>query len=199
MEAQPWWELSAWACSCLQSWALSTCSTSSPGWRGSKTGWSRSSSCSSSSAKPSCTRFHQRGEKLLEGHLEESLCHVVKKVPFEVNFYSKLPPGVKSRALLCLEVLPDQQRHFEGNGGHGGHLPHHPDPVQVGHPGHAFIDILSRKAIYGTIFVASCFTKTQQTFIDNINICYWSKRLKNFTPLQETCLCGPKFDHCLPS
>ena len=92
------------------------------------------------------SRFHQRGEKLLEGHLEESLCHVVKKVPFEVNSCSKLPPGVKSRALLCLEVLPDQQRHFEGNGGHGGHLPHHPDPVQVRHPGHAFIDILSRKS-----------------------------------------------------
>ena len=44
MEAQPWWELSAWACSRLRSWELSTCSTSSPGWRGSKTGWSRSSS-----------------------------------------------------------------------------------------------------------------------------------------------------------
>ena len=44
MEAQPWWESSAWACSRLQSWELSTCSTSSPGWRSSKTGWSRSSS-----------------------------------------------------------------------------------------------------------------------------------------------------------
>ena len=146
MEAQPWWESSAWACSRLQSWELSTCSTSSPGWRGSKTGWSRSSSClsSSSATSTSCKRFHQRGEELLEGHLEESLCHVVKKVPFEVNFSSKLPPGVKSRALFRLEVLPDQQRHFEGNGGHGGDLPHHPDPVQVRHTGHAFIDILSR-------------------------------------------------------
>ena len=95
------------------------------------------------------SRFHQRGEELLEGHLELSLCHVVKKVPFEVNFCSKLPPGVKSRPLLRLEVLPDQQRHFEGNGGHGGDLPHHPDPVQVRHPGHAFIDSCHVKAIYG--------------------------------------------------
>ena len=106
----------------------------------------RPSLSSSSTTAPSCKRFHQRGEELLEGHLEESLCHVVKKVPFEVNFCSKLPPGVKSRPLLRLEVLPDQQRHFEGNGGHGGDLPHHPDPVQVRHTGHAFIGISSRKS-----------------------------------------------------
>ena len=109
----------------------------------------RPSLSSSSTTAPSCKRFHQRGEELLEGHLEESLCHVVKKVPFEVNSCSKLPPGVKSGALLGFEVLPDQQRHFEGNGGHGGDLPHHPDPVQVRHPGHAFIDSCHVKAIYG--------------------------------------------------
>ena len=102
---------------------------------------------SSSATSPSCKRFHQRGEELLEGHLEESLCHIVKKVPFEVNSCSKLAPGVKSAALLCFEVLPNQQRHFEGNGGHSGHLPDHPDPVQVRHPGHAFIARqLSRKS-----------------------------------------------------
>ena len=109
----------------------------------------RPSLSSSSTTAPSCKRFHQRGEELLEGHLEESLCHVVKKVPFELNFCSKLPPGVKSRAPLGFEVLSDQQRHFEGNGGHGGDLPHHPDPVQVRHPGHAFIDSCHVKAIYG--------------------------------------------------
>ena len=98
------------------------------------------------------SRFHQRGEELLEGHLEESLCHIAKKVPFEVNSCSKLPPGVKSGALLGFEVLPDQQRHFEGNGGHGGDLPHHSYPVQVRHTGHAFIDFLSRKSyLWGNI------------------------------------------------
>ena len=106
----------------------------------------RPSLSSSSATSTSCKRFHQRGEELLEGHLEESLCHVAKKVPFELNSCSKkLPPGVKSGAVLGFEVLSDQQRHFEGNGGHGGDLPHHPYPVQVRHTGHAFIDILSRK------------------------------------------------------
>ena len=151
MAVRPWWESSASACSSLHWVVLATFSTVFPGWKTFKAGWHRT--------LPIChislLRFHKRGQGLLQGHLEESLCRVVKKVAFTFTLPINLPGG-KSGTLLCVEVLPNQPVDIEGDGSHCSHLPYHPYSVQVRHSCHPLvknIPIEEGKAIHMTTVV----------------------------------------------
>ena len=141
MAVRPWWESSASVCSSWHWVVPATFSTVFHGWKTFKAGWHRT--------LPIChislLRFHKRGQGLLQGHLEESLCRVVKKVAFTFTLPINLPGG-KSGTLLCVEVLPNQPVDIEGDGSDCSHLPYHPYSVQVRHTCHPLVEIyLSRK------------------------------------------------------
>ena len=141
MAVRPWWGSSASVCSSLHWVVPATFSTVFHGWKTFKAGRHRT--------LPIChiflSRFHKRGQGLLQGHLEESLCRVVKKVAFTFTLPINLPGG-KSGTLLCVEVLPNQPVDIEGDGSHCSHLPYHPYSVQVRHTCHPLVEIyLSRK------------------------------------------------------